>query len=386
MTVSSAAMTADPTVLDRIFDRLVRTLAAGGPDQLRAVFRVADIVHALVPYRTYRHELGVETLQDYEHAVLEMLAGARGWLICDEVVVERIRRELASPDPDTSMLRALEHVEVRMDAVRMPITLPERPVSAAEAGSVFDAAGMNDAPALPLVTEHSLAVAPEAAAIAPVAEPQANSESDSMPEIAHGVPDEQARPTVSDAPIDARHDESATTLASVPTVERPAPTPLPPLEGLTVTFRPEPPETTPLQSVHGVTVAQPGTLSRITPLSAPSVYGDPIEFRGVRHAPVDVGGVIFLFGMIARELGFTVEAMASGFPRCEAKRQLAPGKWTRVRIDFELESRHFRDAGRNHTACDLIVCWRDTWPDRPASLDILSLERVLPTLSARTAS
>jgi hypothetical protein len=113
----------------------------------------------------------------------------------------------------------------------------------------------------------------------------------------------------------------------------------------------------------------------------PSVYGDPVDFRGVRHAPVDIGGVIFLFGMVARELGFHVEALSSGVPRCEAKRQLAPGKWARLRIDFELESRQFRDAGRNPSTVDLIVCWRDTWPDRPTSLDVLALDRILPTLA-----
>jgi hypothetical protein len=141
------------------------------------------------------------------------------------------------------------------------------------------------------------------------------------------------------------------------------------------------PPTTPLQSLHGVTVASAATISRITPLSSPSVYGDPIDFRGVRHAPVDIGGVIFLFGMIARELGFHVEAMSTGVPRCEAKRQLAPGKWARLRIDFEVESRHFRDAGRNPSTVDLIVCWRDTWPNRPSSLDVLALDRILPTLA-----
>ena len=145
----------------------------------------------------------------------------------------------------------------------------------------------------------------------------------------------------------------------------------------------EPSATTPLHAAAGVTIANAQTIARITPLSVPSVYGDPIEFRGVRHAPVDVGGVIFLFGMVARELGFNVEAMSSGFPRCEAKRQIGAGKWSRLRIDFELESRQFRDAGRNPASCDLIVCWRDTWPDRPASLDVLSLERVLPTLAAK---
>jgi hypothetical protein len=52
-----------------------------------------------------------------------------------------------------------------------------------------------------------------------------------------------------------------------------------------------------------------------------------------------------------------------------------------MRIDFELESRHFRDAGRNPATVDLIICWRDTWPNRPASIDVLALDRILPTLA-----
>jgi len=40
--------------------------------------------------------------------------------------------------------------------------------------------------------------------------------------------------------------------------------------------------------VQGVTIANTSTPSRIRPLSAPSVSGDPIQLRGVRHAPVDV--------------------------------------------------------------------------------------------------
>mgnify|MGYP000007274548 CR=1 FL=1 len=90
--------------------------------------------------------------------------------------------------------------------------------------------------------------------------------------------------------------------------------------------------------------------------------------------------MIFLFGMSARDLGFNVEAMSIGFPHCAATRQIEPGKWARVRIEFERESRNFGDAGRNPEACDLIVYWRDTWTDRPTSLDVLFIERVLPTL------
>ncbi len=368
-----APMTADISALERIFDRLVRTLSAGGPDQLAAPFTVAEIVQSLVPYRTYRHELGVDTLQDYEHSLLQLLTGERGWLVCDADTVAVIRKELASPDPDTGLLRRLATVQVRMGAIRMPVTVQTRqPVARPEedardtplserhpnSDAMTFGAGMRDDE-----LEHILAEAPAAAAVVPPS--QAESPKDGG----------ESAPTTPHAWADAAKEALATPIVSPE---------LPSISDLPMIAQPAAPAlTTPLQSVHGVTLANPLTLSRITPLSVPSIYGDPIEFRGVRHAPVDVGGVIFLFGMVARELGFNVEALSSGFPRCEAKRQVSPGKWLRLRIDFEHESRQFRDAGRNPAACDLIVCWRDTWPDRPSSMDVLSLERVLPTLSSR---
>jgi hypothetical protein len=337
-------MTADPTVLDRIFNRLVRALSVGSPDQLSAPFTVSDIVHALVPYRTYRAELGVDTVQDYEHAVLELLAGERGLLVVDPDTVAAIRKELASPDPDTGMLRRLQQVEARLGAVRMPILIDERATAPREV-ILSDAAVIGAAMELEdaeLARATSVDQRPKAVAATPAP---------AVPTPALPLP-----------------------------VASPADT-LPSVADLTALVPAESPVSTPLPSVQGVTLASAATLARITPLNTPSVYGDPIDFRGVRHAPVDIGGVIFLFGMIARELGFHVEALSSGFPRCEAKRQLAPGKWARLRIDFELESRHFRDAGRNPATVDLIICWRDTWPNRAASIDVLALDRILPTLA-----
>jgi len=35
-------------------------------------------------------------------------------------------------------------------------------------------------------------------------------------------------------------------------------------------------------------------------------FGELIDFRGLRHAPVNENGVIFLFGMVSHELGFMV--------------------------------------------------------------------------------
>jgi hypothetical protein len=88
--------------------------------------------------------------------------------------------------------------------------------------------------------------------------------------------------------------------------------------------------------------------------------------------------------MVARELGFLVEAVQSGFPDCEAKRQIAPGKWQRVRIEFEFESRNFAEHGHRAAGCDVIVGWRHNWPDIPDHLEVVALSELLPTLGSAT--
>jgi hypothetical protein len=89
------------------------------------------------------------------------------------------------------------------------------------------------------------------------------------------------------------------------------------------------------------------------------IYGHPMDFRGLRHEPVNEQGVVLLFGMVAKELGYIVEAVQSGFPDCEAKRQIGPERWQRVHLEFEFESRNFRDHGHPLTGCDVIAIQPD---------------------------
>jgi hypothetical protein len=49
-------------------------------------------------------------------------------------------------------------------------------------------------------------------------------------------------------------------------------------------------------------------------------YGPFLNFRGLQHAPINEQGVVFLFGMVAFDLGYVVEGVGTGFPDCEAKR------------------------------------------------------------------
>ena len=154
-----------------------------------------------------------------------------------------------------------------------------------------------------------------------------------------------------------------------------------------VTLLPEP--TTPWRSSprpaspSEATATAPSS-SRHTPHSKlvdRATYGNPIDFRGLRHEPVNEQGVVFLFGMVAKELGYMVEAVQTGYPDCEAKRQVGPNSWQRVRIEFEFESRNFRDHGHPPDGCDVIVCWRHNWPDCPAHLEVVELLSVINKLS-----
>ncbi|MGB5987965.1 MAG: hypothetical protein WBG37_21865 [Desulfobacterales bacterium] len=145
------------------------------------------------------------------------------------------------------------------------------------------------------------------------------------------------------------------------------------------------------QSKHEVPPPPPEVISCILDQPTPSgswtkvdgpVYGPPIDFRGLRHAPINEQGVVFLFGMVSYELGFIVEAVHASFPDCEAKRCVDSRneRWQRVRIEFEFRSRSFRDHGHDPECCDLIVCWEHNWPECP--LEVVELRKVIDKLES----
>ena len=111
------------------------------------------------------------------------------------------------------------------------------------------------------------------------------------------------------------------------------------------------------------------------------LYGEPIDFRGLRHAPTNEQGVVYLFGMVSRELGFNVESVRQGFPDCEAKYLHDTRKklWAKARIEFEFRSSAFLEHGHDPASCDFIVCWDHDWSDCPiAVIELRSEIRGLP--------
>lgn len=111
-------------------------------------------------------------------------------------------------------------------------------------------------------------------------------------------------------------------------------------------------------------------------------YGEPIDFRGLRHAPVNEQGVVYMFGMVSRELGFLIESLRTAYPDCEGKRCVDEKRqlWEHVLIEFEYRSSNFREHGHNSNECDLIVCWIHDWHDCPLEvLELRSTILLLPT-------
>ena len=109
-------------------------------------------------------------------------------------------------------------------------------------------------------------------------------------------------------------------------------------------------------------------------------YGPFLNFRGLQHAPLNEQGVVFLFGMICRDLGFIVEAVRTDYPDCEAKRRIDKKRdsWERVRIEFEYKSSSFKDHGHNPEMCDLIICWEHDWLNCP--LETMELKSIIDSL------
>jgi HNH endonuclease len=101
------------------------------------------------------------------------------------------------------------------------------------------------------------------------------------------------------------------------------------------------------------------------------IYGAPFLRTALGFAPVNETGVVFLFGAMANQLGFIVTWIGTQFPDIEAFREVEPGRWQRVRIEVEFQSRNFLQHFHDATECDLIVCWEHNWEECP--LEVVEL-------------
>lgn len=95
-----------PDDLDRLFERLVSVLANDAPGRLAVPFPASEVYERMVPYRSNRSILKVATHQDYEMAVLRLLAGERGYVSLEPAEVrDALQRETTESNPDTGLFR-----------------------------------------------------------------------------------------------------------------------------------------------------------------------------------------------------------------------------------------------------------------------------------------
>jgi hypothetical protein len=101
--------------LDRLFQRLVHNIRNGHAEYLSVPFTVQELYDTLVPYRHYRRDLGIETNQDYEAAVMRLLSGENGYVRADQSMQDRLKAELGSQHPDLGAFR--DYAETRISLV-----------------------------------------------------------------------------------------------------------------------------------------------------------------------------------------------------------------------------------------------------------------------------
>lgn len=90
------------------------------------------------------------------------------------------------------------------------------------------------------------------------------------------------------------------------------------------------------------------------------------------YAPTTESGVVLLFGMLAKRLGFSVEMVRPQFPDCIAMRH---GR--RLRIEFEMWASSFEAHRHDSAGVDMVVCWENDWEARGKEyrgIEILSLK------------
>jgi hypothetical protein len=110
------------------------------------------------------------------------------------------------------------------------------------------------------------------------------------------------------------------------------------------------------------------------------LMGAPTQLPGLAHEPVNEMGVLVLFAMLSRQLGFILDSVQAAFPDLLASMEVQPGRWQPVRIEVEYLSSSFRRHGHDARRCDLIVCWRHDWKNCPPNLQVLELSKVVKQL------
>ena len=115
------------TDLERLFHQLVAALAAGDPGRLNRPVSLREIRESLLPYRTSRRALGIDTVEDYDLLLLRLATGEGGFArITPDDVRARFVVESASSNPDLGVLTRHGDALVSLEGLRVARALAAR--------------------------------------------------------------------------------------------------------------------------------------------------------------------------------------------------------------------------------------------------------------------
>jgi predicted RNA-binding Zn-ribbon protein involved in translation (DUF1610 family) len=123
------------TDLERLVRQIVRNLTATDPAGLHRALPLSDIRDHIVPYRTNRRALELESSEDYELALMRLCAGEGGFAHTepDEVRAE-FEAELQSSNPDLGIVQRLGDAVIRLEARALTRTDPRPELAFAPPG------------------------------------------------------------------------------------------------------------------------------------------------------------------------------------------------------------------------------------------------------------
>ena len=135
------------TDLERFFRRIVSNLAATDTGRLRHPLPLADVPSSIVPYRSNRRALQVETSEEYEMVLLRLCAGEGGFVRTEpEEVRQKFEEEVRSTNPDLEVIHRFENVLLTLRPERVDLVLRAPSVT-------FEAAAPPAAPLPPAYEE-----------------------------------------------------------------------------------------------------------------------------------------------------------------------------------------------------------------------------------------
>jgi hypothetical protein len=119
------------TDLERFFRRLVDNLIAIDPARLHRPVELADVSQTIVPYRTNRRALGIESNEDYDMLLLRLCAGEGGFVRTEPPELQdTFAAQASSLNPDLTVLREFGSTSIILATDQLAYALGPEPGAA----------------------------------------------------------------------------------------------------------------------------------------------------------------------------------------------------------------------------------------------------------------